>query len=47
MWSSDYPHSESTFGFSKNAIRSVIDAVGVENAPAVLGGNVTRFLGLD
>lgn len=47
MWSSDYPHSESTFGFSKNAIRAVIDAVGPGHAPAVLGGNVKRFLGLD
>ncbi len=46
MWSSDYPHSESTFGFSKNAIRSVVDAVGHERAPAILSGNAMRFLGL-
>ena len=47
MWSSDYPHSESTFGFTRNAIKSVVDAVGPQAAPAILGGNVMRFLGLD
>ena len=32
MWSSDYPHNESTFGYSEKSLASVVDAVGPENA---------------
>lgn len=44
MWSSDYPHIESTFGFSRNSLNHVVKVVGRERAPAVVGGNVARFL---
>jgi predicted TIM-barrel fold metal-dependent hydrolase len=47
LWSSDYPHSESTFGYTKSAIRQVIEMVGPERAPGILGGNLKRHLGLD
>ena len=28
MWSSDYPHNESTFGYSEKSLASVVEAVG-------------------
>jgi predicted TIM-barrel fold metal-dependent hydrolase len=37
MWSSDYPHQESTFGYTRSAIQAVFDATTVENAQLVLG----------
>src|SRR5690606_10602934 len=43
MWAADYPHSEGTFGFSRQAQRSVLDQVGHENAKLVLGGNAKRI----
>lgn len=37
MWSSDYPHQESTFGYTRSAIEAVFDATTVENAQKILG----------
>ncbi len=37
MWSSDYPHQESTFGYSRSAIQAVFDATTVDNAQKILG----------
>lgn len=37
MWSSDYPHQESTFGYTRGAIQAVFDATTVENAQKILG----------
>ncbi len=38
MWSSDYPHQESTFGYTRSAIQAVFDSVGsVEDAQKILG----------
>jgi predicted TIM-barrel fold metal-dependent hydrolase len=37
MWSSDYPHQESTFGYTRSAIRAVFDATTVEDAQKILG----------
>lgn len=37
MWSSDYPHQESTFGYSRSAIDAVFRATSVENAQMILG----------
>jgi hypothetical protein len=47
MWSTDFPHNESTYGYSSDSLRAVVDAVGPEDAAAVVSGNITRFLGLD
>jgi predicted TIM-barrel fold metal-dependent hydrolase len=44
MWSSDYPHIESTFGYSRNSLNHVAKTVGPKHTPAVVGGNVMRFL---
>ena len=37
MWSNDYPHQESTYGYSRSAIQAVFDATTVENAQKILG----------
>jgi hypothetical protein len=47
MWSTDFPHNESTYGYTDKVLTSVVDAVGPEAAAAIVGGNVKRFLGLD
>lgn len=46
LWSSDYPHNESTFGYSEQSLRSVVDAVGVDNAVKLVSTNVKTFLGI-
>jgi predicted TIM-barrel fold metal-dependent hydrolase len=46
MWSSDYPHNESTFGYSQKSLKSVVDAVGQEAAVKICSTNVKTFLGL-
>ncbi len=47
MWSSDYPHNESTFGYSERSLASVVDAVGPDAAAKIVSTNVLTFLGLD
>jgi predicted TIM-barrel fold metal-dependent hydrolase len=37
MWSSDYPHTESTFGYTRSSIQAVFDATTVENAQKIVG----------
>jgi predicted TIM-barrel fold metal-dependent hydrolase len=44
LWSSDYPHMESSFGYSKSSINHVVKILGPERAVGVVGGNVARFL---
>lgn len=47
MWSSDYPHLESTYGFGWNAIQSVLDATDEDQARAILGGTAMNLFKLD
>ena len=47
MWSSDYPHNESTFGYSETSLASLVDAVGPDAAAKIVSTNVQTFLGLD
>jgi predicted TIM-barrel fold metal-dependent hydrolase len=47
MWSSDYPHNESTFGYSEQSLASVVEAVGPEDAAKIVSTNVMTFLGLE
>jgi predicted TIM-barrel fold metal-dependent hydrolase len=47
MWSTDFPHNESTYGYSNESLASVVSAVGPEQAAAIVSGNVKRYLGLD
>lgn len=46
MWAADYPHSEGTFGFSRKAMKTVVDTLGEEDARLVLGGNAKRVFRL-
>ncbi|MBV9090931.1 MAG: amidohydrolase family protein [Mycobacteriaceae bacterium] len=46
MWSSDYPHNESTFGYSEKSLAAVVEAVGPEAASRIVSGNIKDFLGL-
>ena len=47
MWSSDYPHNESTFGYSELSIAAVVRAVGPHRPARVVSGNVLEFLGVE
>lgn len=47
MWSTDFPHNESTYGYTGESLASVVDAVGAEAAAAIVSTNVKRFLGVD
>jgi len=46
MWSSDFPHNESTFGYSEKSLAAVVDAVGPEKAARIVSSNIRDFLGL-
>ena len=46
MWSSDFPHNESTFGYSEKSLAAVVDAVGPEGAERIVSSNVVDFLRL-
>ena len=46
MWSSDYPHNESTFGYSEKSLATVVDAMGPADAARIVSGNIKQFLGL-
>jgi predicted TIM-barrel fold metal-dependent hydrolase len=46
MWSSDYPHNESTFGYSERSLAAVVEALGPADAARVVGGNIKKFLGI-
>jgi predicted TIM-barrel fold metal-dependent hydrolase len=47
MWSSDYPHNESTFGYSEKSLATVVGSVGPDNAAKIVSGNIKKFLGLE
>jgi len=47
MWSTDFPHNESTYGYSGESLQSVVEAVGPRDAAAIVSTNVERYLGLD
>ena len=47
MWSSDYPHQESTFGYTRSAIQAVFDATTVENAQLILGKTARALFRMD
>jgi predicted TIM-barrel fold metal-dependent hydrolase len=47
MWSTDFPHNESTYGYSNESLATVVNTVGSESAAAIVDGNIKRFLGLD
>ncbi|CAN5492594.1 amidohydrolase family protein [soil metagenome] len=47
MWSADYPHAESTFGYSWTAMDQVVRAIGDEDdVRKILGGNAIKVFDL-
>jgi predicted TIM-barrel fold metal-dependent hydrolase len=46
LWSSDYPHPESTFGYTNSAIQAVFDATDASSARKILGGNALELFGM-
>ena len=47
MWSQDYPHKESAYGFSWDVIQEIIDHTTEDEARMILGGTAQRVFGLD
>ncbi|MBV9486260.1 MAG: amidohydrolase family protein [Frankiaceae bacterium] len=47
MWSTDFPHNESTYGYTDESLAGVVDSVGVDNAVPIVSTNIKRFLGVD
>ena len=47
MWSSDYPHQESTFGYTRSAIEAVFRACSVEDAQQILGKTALELFRMD
>jgi len=46
LWSTDYPHAESTFGFSGEVMSEIWEKAGAEKAAKILGGNAARLWGI-
>jgi len=47
MWSSDYPHQESTWGYTRSAIDAVFAATTVENAQAIVGKTALKLFAME
>jgi predicted TIM-barrel fold metal-dependent hydrolase len=47
MWSSDYPHQESTWGYTQSALQAVFDATDVETAQKIVGKTALRLFRMD
>jgi len=46
MWSTDYPHNESTLGYTRTSLKSVVDAVGPGRARKMVSDNIASYLNL-
>ena len=46
LWSTDFPHNESTYGYSGESLASVVEQVGSETAAKLVADNVKRYLGI-
>src|SRR5436190_22965290 len=47
MWGSDYPHKESSFPFSHEALRAAFAGVPHDEVAAMIGGNAAALYGFD
>jgi predicted TIM-barrel fold metal-dependent hydrolase len=47
LWASDYPHPESTLGYSAQTVRDVFDAVGTDAGKKIVGGNAVEIWDLN
>ncbi|HWC33843.1 MAG TPA: amidohydrolase family protein [Mycobacteriales bacterium] len=46
MWSTDFPHNESTYGYSNSSLKSVVDAVGPDAGRKIASDNAKAYLGI-
>jgi predicted TIM-barrel fold metal-dependent hydrolase len=46
MWSSDYPHNESTLGYTRSAVEAVFKSVSEADARKIVGENAVKVFGL-
>jgi predicted TIM-barrel fold metal-dependent hydrolase len=46
MWSTDYPHNESTLGYTRSATLAVFDATTVEAAQMIVGGTALHLFNM-
>jgi predicted TIM-barrel fold metal-dependent hydrolase len=46
MWTVDYPHAESTFGYSRTAMKMIFDATSEANARKIVGGTALELFDL-
>lgn len=46
LWSSDYPHNESTLGYTRSAVRQVFDMVPEVDARKIVGENAADLFGI-
>jgi predicted TIM-barrel fold metal-dependent hydrolase len=46
MWSSDYPHVEGNFGYTRESIRAVLNATTEDEARMILGGTALKLFNL-
>jgi predicted TIM-barrel fold metal-dependent hydrolase len=47
LWSSDYPHAESSLGFSRQSMQAVVEATSESDARKILGGNAKKLFKLN
>lgn len=47
MWSTDYPHTESTLGYTRSAAQAVFDATTVDKAQAIVGGTALKVFDMN
>ncbi len=47
MWSLDFPHPESVYGYAAEVAKSIYDAVGHDNAKKILGGTAAGLYNID
>ena len=47
LWSTDYPHQESTFGYTRSAVEAVFKATSVENAQMIVGKTALDLFRMD
>ena len=47
LWSSDYPHQESTFGYTRSSIQAVFDATTLEQAQMILGKTALALFNME
>lgn len=47
MWASDYPHRESSLGYTHQVVEEIFSTTTVEQAQAIVGGTATKLYGLN